>query len=162
MHDRIIETLYELSDSSVYTLARIMHTSDFEQLQLTCTHMTEEGLLCRLPPTAEVRDICYRLTDYGRRCFRPPTHRKRGVSSRTIKKDIRSKQDQLSVMEDAVLGFLLVRGAITMFELDRELIKDVSTDRCLLSSTLYKLLFLGRVYAIGPIIVRNDERYSIK
>ena len=42
------------------------------------------------------------------------------------------------------------------------MIKDVSTDRCLLSSTLYKLLFLGRVYAIGPIIVRNDERYSIK
>ena len=165
MYDRIIDTLYELSDSSVYTLARIMHTSDFEQLQLTCTHMTEEGLLSRIPPTDLVRDTCYRLTEYGRRCFVPPTRKKRGVSSRAIKNDIRSKQDQLATMEDAVLVFLHAHGATTIFELERELTTTmVVVDRCLLSSTLYKLLFLDRLYAIGPVIGlhRNDAGSPIK
>ena len=138
-----------------------MHTSDFEQLQLTCTHMTEEGILFRVPPTDLVRDTCYRLTEYGKRCFVPPAQKKRGVSSRTIKKDIRSKQDQLTTMEDVVLNSLRVHGATTMFALEQE----VGTDnRCLLSSTVYKLLFLNTLYAIGPIIglQRKEECCLIK
>jgi hypothetical protein len=154
LHDQIIDTLHELSDSSVYTLARIMHAHNFKLLQRTCSQMTEEGILQCISPTVEVRDTRYRLTEYGMTLFIPPVSKKRGIASRTIKAEIRHKQQKLSTMEDAILAVLQACAGMmaTLFEVEAELQKVEAVDQCLFSSTIYKLLYAEKVYKIGSVI----------
>ena len=151
LHDQIIETLHELADSSVYTLARIMHTHDFRLLQRTCHQMTEEGILQYVPLTAGARDVRFCLTEYGMTLFIPPASRKRGVSSRTIKNEIRNKQRKLCTMEDSILAMLraCTGQMATLFDLETGL---GIVHPCLFSSTIYRLLHVQTVYKIGPVI----------
>ena len=155
LHDRIIDTLYELADASIYTLARIMHSHDFVLLQRTCVQMTEEGILVPMAPEAPpVRDVRYRLTEYGATLFVAPLEKRRGVSSRTIKSDIRSKQERLARVEESVLAMLRrkERGRMaTLFEMERELGATVAP--CVLSSTNYELLYCEKLYRIGPVSI---------
>jgi hypothetical protein len=151
LHDRIIDTLHELSEASVYTMARIMHSHDFNLLEWLCIQMSEEGILSSIAPTDVIRDVRYGLTPYGKTLFVPPVEKKRGMSSRTIKTDIREKQRQLLNMEDSVKAVLRCcpGGMATLAEIEQKL---VAVDPCLLSSTIYKLLYRDELYKIGPVV----------